>query len=131
MSGRGFDDIGIAEVSKYTPGPLIVQQLDPSGLLNALTLLHGEGVYVVGTPTPTPDYIMGTVTMITLSDSETAKANAYLYAAAPEMKKALEEILEGLGQARISGYDMSKWPKHLQDARVLAHVAIAKARGEA
>lgn len=60
----------------------------------------------------------------------TTTENANIIAAAPEMLVALEELLNGLGEARISGYDLSKWPKTLQDARILAHKAIQKAIGE-
>lgn len=56
--------------------------------------------------------------------------DANLIAAAPDLLTALEEILNGLGEARISGYDLSKWPKTLQEARISAHKAIQKANGE-
>ena len=55
--------------------------------------------------------------------------DANLIAAAPDLLTALEEILNGLGEARISGYDLSKWPKALQEARISAHKAIQKAKG--
>lgn len=56
--------------------------------------------------------------------------NINLIAAAPEMLEQLEALLDGLGELRQSGHDLSKWPSSLQKARTATYAIIKKAKGE-
>lgn len=63
-------------------------------------------------------------------DDGTAKANAHLFAAAPELLEALENAMGILGRAESNASGNPEWD-HVGPRVAAARAAIAKARGEA
>ena len=103
--------------AKHTPGPWSVKIRESS---------FRPGVFIEdGVCGPDGEQIR--VHGFTLTNSETAKANARLIAAAPEMLEALRSIVSALGCKGHDGWHSE--PVHESDVNA-ALAAISKALGE-
>lgn len=97
--------------TKFTPGPWTVGDASECGYY----VWDPQGERIVAEAYP--DY------------NQDFEANAALIAAAPEMLEALELMLESFGIMRAAGVNVLGFDSAVE-ARVKAHNAIAKARGE-
>ena len=99
-------------MSQHTPGPHYVERID--------TPQFGDDeAYEIRTdPRPQHGALLATVHL----QGGRTRANANLYAAAPDLLEALEDCLEGM---REQGVELCE---HITVAK--ARAAIAKARGE-
>ena len=121
--------------AKHTPGPLRLAlygvDADPFEQIREL-LSHGSGPVWAVTAPEHPNAVGGwedrpahAVTTAITGNGPASKANATLYAAAPELLKALEFCVQAM---RSAGFDTIPGGLAAQ-AAAEARAAIAKARG--